>query len=67
MDRSFARSLDSGLEDRQLLISVEPAEALCGFKHARGVPAQCRFGIAPALDVATDQPDDVVHRLDDID
>jgi len=50
----------------QLLVGLEPAEALDGLHHAGSGPAQCHLGIAPAFDVPADLPNRAVHVFNDV-
>jgi hypothetical protein len=54
------------LENWQLLVSLETPEALLGFEHACGCPAQGHLGIPSPLHVPADLSDNAVHRLDDV-
>jgi len=53
-------------QDRQLLVGLEPPEALGGLQHGGAGPAQRHAGVAPAFDVAADLPDGAVHVFDDV-
>jgi hypothetical protein len=55
-----------GLEDRQLTMGFETAEALGGFQHGRPCPAQGHRRITPMLYVGTNPADGPVHLLDDV-
>ena len=51
---------------RQLLVRLEPPEALGGLLHGGAGLAERHFGVPPAFDVAADLPDGPVHVLDDV-
>ena len=53
-------------QDRQLLVGLEPPEALGGLQHGGGDSAQSHLGIPPTFDVAAHLPDGAVHVLDDV-
>ena len=58
--------LKGGLEHRQMLVGLEAPEALLGFQHARGSPAQSHLCIPPALHIPANLANDAVHALDDV-
>lgn len=53
-------------QGRQLLVRLEPPEALGGLLHGGAGPAERHPGVPPAFDVAADLPDGPVHVLDDV-
>ena len=53
-------------ERGQLLVGLQPTEALGGLHHAGGGPTQRHLGVAPSLHVATDAAHRPHHVLDRI-
>jgi len=47
-------------------MDLDAPEALSGFGHSGGGPAQGHPGVLPAFDSPADLPDDAVHRPDDV-
>ena len=57
---------EGGAQDGKLPVSLEPSEALGGFEHAGGDPAQRHLRVPPALHVARDASDRAHHVLGDV-
>ena len=54
------------LKNWALLVSLDAPKAFLCLEHASGGPAQGHLGVSPALRIPADQPDDTVHRPDDV-
>ena len=64
---TFTMALKCGFEQRQMLVGLEAPEALLGFQHARGSPAQSHLRVSPALYIRVRLANYAVHVLYDFD
>ena len=56
--------VDEGLlENWEVLVSLDAAEAFLCFEHSGCGPAQGHPGVSPAFHIPADLPDDTVHGL----
>jgi len=62
-----AKVSKGGLERRQMLVGLEAPEALLGFQHARGSPAQSHLRVPPALYIRARLANYAVRVLYDFD
>src|SRR5450755_5163748 len=69
-NRLFGETISMGLKRRsksgELLVGLEPAEALGGFHHTGCDPSERHTGVLPTLHIAGDAADGAHHVLGDV-